>query len=108
MAQKRVLVAMSGGVDSTVAAARLHDAGHDVIGVTLHLWDYPEDGGERGRCCAPEDQHDARRAADFLGIPHYTFDRRELFRKQVVEPFIESYLDGQTPSPCVDCNRSVK
>ena len=104
----RALVAMSGGVDSSVAAARLRDAGWDVVGVTLHLWDYPEDGGEKGRCCAPEDQHLARRVADRLGIPHYTFDRRELFRKHVVEPFVGAYLDGETPSPCVACNRSVK
>ncbi|MCC6557985.1 MAG: tRNA 2-thiouridine(34) synthase MnmA [Polyangiaceae bacterium] len=98
---------MSGGVDSSVAAARLRDAGADVIGVTLHLWDYPDDG-VKSRCCAPEDQHDARRAADFLGIPHYTFDRRALFRERVVEPFVDAYLDGRTPSPCVACNRTVK
>jgi tRNA-specific 2-thiouridylase len=105
---QRVLIAMSGGVDSSVAAARLCDAGFDVVGVTLHLWDYPDDGGERGRCCAPEDQHDARRAADHLGIPHYTFDRRELFQREVVGPFVDAYLGGKTPSPCVSCNRSVK
>jgi tRNA-specific 2-thiouridylase len=99
---------MSGGVDSSVAAARLCDAGFDVIGVTLHLWDYPDDGGDHGRCCAPEDQHDARRVADHLQIPHFTFDRRELFRRHVVEPFVSAYLDGDTPSPCVACNRSVK
>src|SRR5262245_13658784 len=104
----RVLVAMSGGVDSSVAAARLRDQGYDVVGVTLHLWDYPDDGSVRGRCCAPEDQHDARRVADHLGIPHYTFDRRELFREHVVAPFVDAYLDGRTPSPCVACNRSVK
>ena len=104
----RVIVAMSGGVDSSVAAARLLDEGHAVIGVTLHLWDYPDDGSVRGRCCAPEDQHDARRVADHLGIPHYTFDRRELFREHVVDPFVDAYLDGETPSPCVACNRSVK
>jgi tRNA-specific 2-thiouridylase len=106
--RQRVIVAMSGGVDSSVAAARLRDAGHDVIGVTLHLWDYPDDGSVRGRCCAPEDQHDARRVADHLGIPHYTFDRRELFREHVVDPFVDAYLAGETPSPCVACNRSVK
>jgi tRNA-specific 2-thiouridylase len=72
------------------------------------LWDYPDDGSVRGRCCAPEDQHDARRVADHLGIPHYSFDRRELFAKEVVEPFVDSYLAGSTPSPCVSCNRSVK
>lgn len=103
-----MLCAMSGGVDSSVAAARLRDAGHDVVGVTLHLWDYPDDGGVKGRCCAPEDQHDARRACDALGIPHYTFDRRALFREHVVDPFVDAYLEGQTPSPCVACNRSVK
>jgi tRNA-specific 2-thiouridylase len=107
-AKERILVAMSGGVDSSVAAAWLVDRGFDVIGVTLHLWDYPDDGSVRGRCCAPEDQHDARRVADHLGIPHYSFDRRELFAKEVVDPFVDSYLAGSTPSPCVSCNRSVK
>ncbi|EYF04426.1 tRNA 2-thiouridine(34) synthase MnmA [Chondromyces apiculatus] len=105
--KNRVLVAMSGGVDSSVAAARLCDAGHDVVGVTLHLWDYPDDG-VKGRCCAPEDQHDARRVTDTLGIPHYTFDRRALFQEHVVAPFVDAYLEGRTPSPCVSCNRSVK
>jgi tRNA-uridine 2-sulfurtransferase len=104
----RVLVAMSGGVDSSVAAARLLDQGYDVVGVTLHLWDYPDDGSVRGRCCAPEDQRDARRVADHLGVPHYTFDRRELFRRHVIDPFVDAYLAGETPSPCVACNRSVK
>jgi len=107
----RILVAMSGGVDSSVAAARLHEAGHDVIGVTLHLWDYPEDPraqGGHGRCCAPEDQYDARRVADAVGFPHYTFDRRALFERLVVQPFVDSYLAGQTPSPCSGCNRGVK
>ena len=107
MSQERVIVAMSGGVDSSVAAARLIDAGYDVVGVTLHLWDYPDDR-EPGRCCAPEDQYDARRVADQLGIPHFTFDRRELFDAQVVQPFVDAYLEGKTPSPCVSCNRSVK
>jgi tRNA-specific 2-thiouridylase len=104
----RILVAMSGGVDSSVAAARLLADGHDVVGVTLHLWDYPDDGSVRGRCCAPEDVHDARRVADKLGFPHYAFDRRELFRETVVDPFVEGYLSGATPSPCVRCNRGVK
>jgi tRNA-specific 2-thiouridylase len=104
----RVIVAMSGGVDSSVAAARLAAAGLDVVGVTLHLWDYPDDGSVRGRCCAPEDVHDARRAADRIGIPHYTFDRRESFRARVVDPFVAGYLDGETPSPCVACNRGIK
>jgi tRNA-specific 2-thiouridylase len=104
---ERVIVAMSGGVDSSLAAARLRDAGYEVVGVTLHLWDYPE-RSERGRCCAPEDQYDARRVADVLGIPHYTFDRRELFAREVVAPFVDAYLEGRTPSPCVACNRTVK
>ena len=105
--RERVVVAMSGGVDSSVAAARLAADGWDVIGVTLHLWDYPDDGSVRGRCCAPEDIHDARRVSDTLGVPHYSFDRRELFRRSVVEPFLDAYLQGITPSPCVQCNRSV-
>jgi tRNA-specific 2-thiouridylase len=107
MSKERVVVAMSGGVDSAVAAARLVDDGYDVVGVTLHLWDYP-DRGQKGRCCAPEDQYDARRVADHLGIPHYTFDRRELFAREVVRGFVDAYLEGQTPSPCVSCNRTVK
>jgi tRNA-uridine 2-sulfurtransferase len=109
-AGQRVVVAMSGGVDSSVAAARLCDAGSDVVGVTLHLWDYPKEGaaGGHGRCCAPEDQHDARRVADAVGFPHYTFDRRELFARRVVDPFVDAYLSGETPSPCTACNRSVK
>jgi tRNA-specific 2-thiouridylase len=105
---ERVLIAMSGGVDSSVAAARLCAQGFDVVGVTLHLWDYPDDGSVKSRCCAPEDVHDARRVADLLGIPHYAFDRRELFQREVVAPFVESYLEGETPSPCVRCNRGVK
>jgi tRNA-uridine 2-sulfurtransferase len=111
---ERVLVAMSGGVDSSVAAARLADAGYDVVGVTLHLWDYADDGhqgrapGQHGRCCAPEDQYDARRVADAVGFPHYTFDRRELFARSVVAPFVDAYLAGETPSPCTACNRGVK
>ncbi len=106
----RVIVAMSGGVDSAVAAARLHTEGHEVVGVTLHLWDYPDEGapGGHGRCCAPEDQYDARRTADLLGFAHYTFDRRELFEQTVVAPFVDAYLAGQTPSPCTACNRGVK
>src|ERR1700733_6666774 len=113
MSKARVLVAMSGGVDSAVAAARLHDEGYEVVGVTLHLWDYPADdgagrGGGHGRCCAPEDQYDARRTADALGFPHYTFDRRALFAETVVAPFVDAYLAGETPSPCATRTRGVK
>jgi tRNA-uridine 2-sulfurtransferase len=99
---------MSGGVDSSVAAARLIEQGFDVVGVTLHLWDYPDDGDVKSRCCAPEDIHDARRVCDLLGVPHFAFDRRELFQQEVVQPFVDEYLQGTTPSPCVRCNRSVK
>ena len=104
----RVLVAMSGGVDSSVAAARLVAEGYEVVGATLHLWDYPDDGTVAGRCCAPEDVHDAGRVAAQLGIPHYAFDRRQLFRERVVDPFVSAYLAGETPSPCVHCNRQIK
>jgi len=104
---ERVLVAMSGGVDSSVAAARLVDAGYDVVGVTLHLWEGPEEGAP-SRCCAPEDVRDARRVADHLRFPHYAFDRRSLFRSTVVDPFVDAYLQGRTPSPCATCNRMIK
>lgn len=105
--RKRILVAMSGGVDSSVAAALLHEQGHEIFGVTLHLWD--AEGPDRvGRCCAPEDRDDARRTCEQLGVPHYVFDEREAFRAEVVDPFIEDYLRGETPIPCVHCNRTVK
>ncbi len=84
---KRIMVAMSGGVDSTVAAALLCEQGHDVFGVTMHLWDAGETAV--GRCCAPEDRYDAKRACDELGIPHYVIDERAAFRETVVEPFLE-------------------
>ncbi len=104
---KRVLVAMSGGVDSSVAAALLRESGHALVGVTLHLWD--ADGEQQvGRCCAPEDRDDARRTCEHLGIPHYVLDERDAFRKQVVDPFITEYQAGRTPIPCVSCNRTVK
>ena len=104
----RVLVAMSGGVDSSVAAARLFRQGHEVVGITLHLWDYPDDAAPKSRCCAPEDIHDAARVAAHLGFAHYAFDRREKFKQKVIAPFLDEYLAGITPSPCVTCNQTVK
>jgi len=103
----RVLVAMSGGVDSSVAAALLKEQGHELIGVTFHLWDAQGDN-KVGRCCAPEDRDDARRSCDHIGIPHYVIDERKAFRETVVEPFLDSYLAGTTPAPCVACNQHVK
>ena len=104
---RRVVVGMSGGVDSSAAALMLHRDGWEVIGVTLHLWDYAREG-HKGRCCAPEDQLDAARVCASLGVAHYTFDRRALFREKVVDRFVEDYAAGRTPSPCVRCNESVK
>lgn len=98
---------MSGGVDSSVTAALLQEQGHEVIGVTLHLWDAAGDH-QVGRCCAPEDRDDARRTCDHLGVPHYVIDEREAFRSQVVTPFIRDNQEGRTPSPCVACNQHVK
>ena len=104
---KRILVALSGGVDSSVAAGLLREQGHTLIGVTLHLWD-AEGDARIGRCCAPEDRDDARRTCDHLGIPHYVLDERSAFREHVVDPFVSEYLAGRTPIPCVHCNRTVK
>jgi len=98
---------MSGGVDSSVAAALLKEQGYDLVGVTLHLWD-AEGEHKVGRCCAPEDRDDARRSCEHLGIPHYVMDERTAFREHVVDPFIEANRAGMTPSPCVQCNQHVK
>jgi tRNA-specific 2-thiouridylase len=103
----RVLIAMSGGVDSSVAAALLSEQGHELVGVTFHLWD-AQGENKVGRCCAPEDRDDARRTAEQFGFPHYVIDEREAFRSHVVEPFLDSYLGGTTPAPCVACNQHVK
>ena len=100
----RVLVAMSGGVDSSVAAARLLAGGHDVTGVTLKLWGGESDSG----CCSVSDVEDARRVAAQLGIPHYTFNFADDFAASVVGPYIDAHAAGLTPNPCVECNRSIK
>ena len=103
-AATRVLVAMSGGVDSSVAAALLRDAGHDVTGVTLKLWGGESDSG----CCSAADVEDARRVAAQLDIPHYVFNFTDDFDSRVVEPYVDAYAGGRTPNPCVECNRSIK
>jgi tRNA-specific 2-thiouridylase len=100
----RVLVAMSGGVDSSVAAARLLAEGHDVTGVTLKLWGGESDSG----CCSVSDVEDARRVAAQLGIPHYTFNFADDFDAAVVGPYVDAHAAGLTPNPCVECNRSIK
>lgn len=104
----RVVVAMSGGVDFSVAAALLKSAGYDVVGVTLQLYDGGGAAARSGSCCAGLDIRDARRVADALGIPHYVFDYEARFRAQVIERFADSYIAGETPIPCVACNQTVK
>jgi len=104
----RVVVAMSGGVDSSVVAGILARQGYDVVGMTLQLYNHGEAVHRKGACCAGQDIHDARRVAETLGIPHYVLDYEEKFRKSVIDPFAESYIAGETPIPCVSCNQTVK
>jgi tRNA-specific 2-thiouridylase len=104
----RIVVAMSGGVDSSVTAALLAEASYDVVGVTLQLYDHGTAVGKKGACCAGQDIHDARNVADSLGIPHYVLDYESRFRDAVIEDFADSYARGETPIPCVRCNQTVK
>jgi tRNA-uridine 2-sulfurtransferase len=104
----RVVVAMSGGVDSSVTAALLADAGYDVVGITLQLYDHGAATHRKSACCAGRDIHDARAVAERIGIPHYVLDYESRFKAAVIDRFAESYVAGETPVPCVECNQSIK
>jgi tRNA-uridine 2-sulfurtransferase len=107
-ADTRVVVAMSGGVDSSVVAAQLAREGYDVVGVTLQLYDHGAALAKKGACCAGRDIHDARRVAEEMGFPHYVLDYENTFREAVIDEFADSYLAGATPVPCIRCNERVK
>ena len=107
-AETRVVVAMSGGVDSSVVAAMLAEEGYDVVGVTLQLYDHGAALAKKGACCAGRDIHDARRVAETMGFPHYVLDYEDVFRDAVIDEFADSYLAGATPVPCIRCNERVK
>ncbi|MFT3689177.1 MAG: tRNA 2-thiouridine(34) synthase MnmA [Paenirhodobacter sp.] len=107
-AETRVVVAMSGGVDSSVVAAMLKEEGYDVVGVTLQLYDHGAALAKKGACCAGQDIHDARRVAEAMGFPHYVLDYENTFREAVIEEFADAYLAGATPVPCIRCNERVK
>ena len=106
--ETRVVVAMSGGVDSSVVAAKLASEGYDVIGVTLQLYDHGAALAKKGACCAGIDIHDARRVAENMKFPHYVLDYENIFKETVIDEFADSYLGGATPVPCIRCNERVK
>ncbi|MFC3179786.1 tRNA 2-thiouridine(34) synthase MnmA [Cypionkella sinensis] len=106
--ETRVVVAMSGGVDSSVVAAQLAEEGYDVVGVTLQLYDHGAALAKKGACCAGRDIHDAARVAELMGFPHYVLDYENTFREAVIEEFADAYLAGATPVPCIRCNERVK
>ncbi len=107
-ADTRVVVAMSGGVDSSVTAALLAEAGYDVVGITLQLYDHGAATHRKGACCAGRDIHDARAVAERIGIPHYVLDYESRFKEAVIDRFADSYVAGETPVPCLECNQSIK
>ena len=106
--ETRVVVAMSGGVDSSVTAALLAEQGFEVVGVTLQLYDHGAAVAKPGACCAGRDINDARRVAAALDIPHYVLDYQSRFKAEVIDDFADSYLRGETPIPCIRCNQTVK
>ena len=108
--KKRVIVAMSGGVDSSVAALLLKEQGYDVVGVTMRLWSSEDDSKPKNnkRCCSVEDVEDARKVCDILGINHYHLNFENEFQKYVVDYFVNSYIEGKTPHPCLACNDKIK
>lgn len=108
--KEKVVLAMSGGVDSCAAGILLSKAGYEVIGVSMQVWDYKNHGGSSSRatCCSPSDFDDARKISEKFNFPFYVFDFEESFRKEVIDKFVNTYLEGRTPNPCLDCNRKVK